>query len=323
MSLLPYAVYALCAGGAGYWNGIAQPGEPGYTPAPTHHFRGLFENDVVSGQDCNYTHGTRFDYAHVMRNGDAWGLSLTQNIYTPETHSKSRVRQQHPYCGYLAVGGAYLLRGRHFGMSSELQFGTTGSPSLSGQMQNGLHEIFKMDTWDGWHDQIPPEVTFQLTSRQDLRVAWLERSPIPGLESDGIFFVRESVGTFNISSGAGLTFRIGRNLPPSAQLTGNSAAVFGIGAIEKPDYRRDAPSYFLAMEGMVNYVARDLTVDGGAFRHYTRTCSRTPWQPEGRVGACVVYHGIEYYAGVMMRGRTYKTQSKDSVLGTFSITWHW
>lgn len=323
MSVLPYAVYALCAGAAGYWNDIPQPGSLAYTPSPVHHFRGLYENDVIFGQDRNYTHGTRLDYAEVMRNGNAWGLSIMQNIYTPETHTKHRVEGEHPYCGYLAFGAAYMKRGVNFGCSTEAQFGTTGRPSLAGQFQNGLHDTFGMKTWDGWDDQIPFEMTFQLTSRQEWRVRRWEKSPVMGWQTDGSVYLQEAVGTFNVSGGVGMTYRFGRNLPNSSRVTGNRAAVFGLDVLEKPDYNRSASSYFIAFEGLLNYVAHDLTVDGGVFHDFERSCARMPWQPEARLGACVIYHGIEYYVGGLVRGRTYKTQSERSLIGVFSIAWHW
>lgn len=323
MSVLPYAAYAVCAGVVGYWNGIPQPGSPGYVPTPKHHLRALFENDSVSGEDCNYTHGTRIDYTQLLSDGNAWALSLTQNIYTPERHTQGAVQQQHPYCGYLAFGAGYLLRGVHAGCSTELQVGVTGHPSLAEYTQNTLHQIFRMDTWDGWGSQIRSEVTVQLTSRQDWRLPWLERKPAAGWETDSMFYLRESVGTFNISGAAGLSYRIGHNLPDSAQLTGNSAALFGISTLTKPEYNRAEASYFLVLESAVNFVAHDLPIDGGVFHHFDNTCRRKPWQPEGRAGVCLLYQGVEYYAGVHVQGRTYKTQSKNSVMGNFTITWHW
>lgn len=323
MSVLPYAAYVLCAGVVGYWNNIAPPGSPDYTPVPKHHFRALFENDSVSGSDCNYTHGTRIDYAQLMSNNDAWCLSLTQNIYTPETHAYHKVTRQHPYCGYLALGAGYIMRGENIGCSTELQVGMTGKPSLAGEMQNRLHEVFHMETWNGWHDQIRSEATVQLTSRQDFLVPWLSYTPTPGWQTDGLFYLRESVGTFNISGTAGLSFRFGHNLPPTSQVTGNNAAVYGLGSLITPSYRREDCSYFIVLEGAVSYVARDMPLEGGVFHSYESTCTRVPWQPEGRAGFCLIYHGVEYYAGAFVRNRTYKSQDKNSVLGNFTITWHW
>ena len=147
MSLIPWLTMAALSAGAEYYNPIAQPGEPGYRPIPRHHFRGTMENDSAFGNDSSYTHGTRLDYACSLDNGDAWGISLTQNIYTPTIHTRGAVMGEHPYAGYLALGGAYLMRGENFGNAIELQIGTTGNASFARYAQNGLHEACGMQTW--------------------------------------------------------------------------------------------------------------------------------------------------------------------------------
>lgn len=323
MGMLPYIIYAAFAGATGYTNSVVRPPSVEIPAESQHYLRGLFENDSVSGRDRNYTHGTRLDYARRMDNGHAWGLSLMQNMYTPETHTRHRVEGEHPYCGYSALGGAFLWRGVNFGCGTELQIGTTGRESCAGRFQNALHRAFDMETWDGWDDQIPAELTIQLTSRQEWRLAALERRFSNGWQTDSTFIVRESLGTFRIAGGAGLSFRIGKNLTPSMEATGNEPTYFGIGLLRKPDYDPSVTSYFLVSELYVDYVARDLTVDGGVFHHFERSCSRTPWQVRANVGVGVSHRGMDYYMGVSVFTRTYRTQDEASVMGTFAITWRW
>ena len=322
MGMLPFITYAAVAGVAGLANPIPVPGEAGYTPDAHNFVRGMFENDSASGRDRNYTHGTRLDYAHVMRNGHAWGLSLTQNIYTPETHTHGRVESEHPYCGYAAIGGAYLWRGVDFGCATELQVGMTGKASCAGRVQNLLHDTMKISEWDGWDDQIPSEVTLQLTSRQVWRLRSLELNK-GEWQTDGVAYLRESVGTFRVSGGVGFSVRLGYNLPSTMPEVGNEATSYGVGVIKRPSYRRDDLSYYVTFGAWVDYVARDLTVDGGVFHHFDRSCSRTPWQANGHMGLGISYHGIDYYAGVRLMSRTYRTQDENSLLGVFSITWSW
>lgn len=323
MGMLPFAVYAAAAAGAAYVNPIPGPGSPGYRPEPQHHLRFLFENDSASGFDRNYTHGTRLDYAHSMSNGHAWGVSLMQNMYTPEDHSTHNVPGQHPYCGYMALGGAFLWRGDTFGWAAELQVGTTGMASCAGRFQNVLHDAFNMQNWEGWSDQIPAETTMELTLRQEWAPPILQRRLWRGVDVDTSLVLRESVGSVRISGGAGLTFRVGHNLPPTGEAAGNAPTIFGIGIIRKPQYNPAAISWYIAAEAYVDYVARDISVDGGIFHHFERTCTRTPWQMEARIGLGVRHRGVDYYTGLLVLSRTYKTQDKNSVLGTFSISWNW
>ena len=323
MGMLPFAIYAAAAGAAGYLNPIPQPGEIGYVPEPQNHLRIIFENDSPSGRDRNYTHGTRIDYARTTKDGNAWGLSLMQNIYTPETHTAHAVPGEHPYCGYLALGAAYLQRGEQYGWAAELQLGVTGKASCAGRFQNWLHDSFRMDNWDGWDDQVPSEMTMELSLRQEWALPSMQRSASDGWEVDSRFVLREAMGTVRISGGAGLAFRVGHNLPPTTQAAANSATNYAIGLIRKPNYKPTETSYFLLTEMYMDYVARDITVDGGVFHHFDSTCSRTPWQFEGRVGMGVRHQNIDYFAGMLLLSRTYRTQDENSVMGTFSVSWNW
>lgn len=283
----------------------------------------MFENDSASGRDCNYTHGTRIDYLRTLNDGHAWGVSLVQNMYTPEEHTRHNVPGQHPYCGYMALGGAYMWRGQQFGWVGELQLGLTGKASCAGRFQNVLHDAFNMPNWEGWDDQIRSEATMELTLRQEWAPPVLQRSLGRGWELESAFVLRESVGSVRISGGSGLTWRIGHNLPPTTQAAGNSPTNFNVGLITKPHYNPSRTSYFLLLEMYADYVARDLSVDGGIFHHFERTCTRTPWQLEGRAGVGVRHQQIDYYAGLLVYSRTYKTQDENSVMGTFSISWSW
>jgi hypothetical protein len=250
-------------------------------------------------------------------------VSLTQNIYTPNQHTHNAVKGEHPYAGYLALGGAYLTRGENFGNAIELQLGTTGNPSLARYAQNNLHEACGLETWEGWRDQVPSEVTVQLAARQNFRLPWASTTFSNGWETDGTFVLREEVGTASIRGGVGISVRYGRNLPPSMMTNGNHPATYGLSLLEKPNFNPNEASYFLVGEAYVDYVAHDISIDGGVFHHFDQTCSRMPWQGEFRLGVGVSYQGIDYFAGGVYFTDSYRRQAETSLLGTFSISWHW
>lgn len=322
MSLLWISGVALSAA-AMYSNPIPQPEESGYRPHPLHHFRITAENDSAFGEDGNYTSGVRLDYTRSLANGHAWGLSLTQNIYTPEVHTFSNVREQQPYAGHLGLGVGYMLRGEYVGCSSELQIGTTGNPSIARYTQNGLHKACGMSTWDGWAAQIPSEATVQFTSRQDFRLSILEWTSPSGWQTDALIYTREEIGTVMLSAGVGATLRMGRNLPTSTELMGNQRAGYALSTIRRPAYQPTEPSYYLIGSFYVSYIAHDLSIDGGVFHPYNQTCSRVPWQTEGRMGLGASYQGIDYFLGLLMYSDRYRTQGWNGRVGTFSITWNW
>lgn len=308
---------------ADYTNPIPAEGEPGYRAEPIHHFRVMFENDSAYGEDRNYSHGTRFDYAQQIVPEHYWGISLTQNIYTPETHTGGRVWGQHPYAGYLAIGGAYMYRGESVGVSLELQAGVTGKPSLAENSQWLVHEMGNMKHWKGWGEQIPAEPTLQLSARQDWRLPFCETGSFGGFQTDGMIFTREALGTVAVSGGAGVVLRWGRNLPAGMQVTGNHPADYSVGLLRKPAYDPSRLSWFVVGSVYGEYVARDMFIDGGVFHDFEQTCSRKPWQAEMQLGVGVVHEGIQYYAGAVWHTVEYRTQDHHSLYGTFAISWHW
>ncbi len=342
MSMLPWIAYAAAAGVAGYTNPMApdkdaapevpitmQAGACSLTPAPAaayperHHFRFLMENDSFFNEDNGYTHGTRFDYARDFGEGWAGGFSLTQNIYTPDHKRNGNVPGEHPYAGYLAIGGALMLKTEDMGFAAELQIGTTGKPSFAENAQWFIHEIGNMEQWDGWGDQIRAEPTVQLTLRQDWRLPCMETHFGTKYETDGTLFTREQVGTVAIGGTLGLSLRFGQNLPDSMQVNGNEAANYGIGLLEKPGCRPGELSWFVIAQGQLKYVARDMFIDGGVFHHFDKPCSRKPWIMEAQLGVGVSYQNIDYYLGGVLTTRTYRGESTNPMYGTCAITWHW
>ncbi len=306
-------------------NPLPKPGEEGYTPQPRHHLRFVMENDSPFGSDCNYTHGTRIDYAKTLPKNShhAFGVSLTQNIYTPQNHTRGAVPGQHPYGGYLALGVAHIFTGEYVGNSMELQLGTTGKPSLAFDSQDLVHKTCGLQRWEGWGDQIPSEMTFQLTARQDYRLPWCEITTPSGLQTDAIIFTREELGTVSVAAETGAYFRIGRNLPPSMQVNGNQAANYGVGLIRKPDYDPTASSWFVLLGGSVRYVAHDLFIEGGVFHDYEYGCTLEPWVGEATIGLGIRRNGVDYYIGAVTRTPNFHAQDDDTVFGTFNLGFHW
>ena len=163
----------------------------------------------------------------------------------------------------------------------------------------------------------------QLSAQQHVRIPWMETTSSNGWESDGTFVLREQFGTAFIKAGGGVSYRYGRNLPPSMQVNGNHEATYGLGLLEKKAYTPAAPSYFVCAEAYLDYVARDITIDGGVFHHFEQTCSREPWQAEIRMGIGVSYQGIDYFVGGVYCTDSYRRQQSNSFYGTFSIGWNW
>ncbi len=322
MSMIPWICVGVIGGVAGYTSPTPQPSDPSYVPGGLHHLRVMFENDSFCDHDENYTHGSRLDYAQELEDGNAWGISLVQNIYTPSKNRRMFLPHQRPYAGYLALGGAYILRGQDFGSTFEFQLGVTGKPSLAQDAQWLIHTLGDMYQWRGWAHQLDSEVTMQFNSRQDFRLRCAEGS-LFGLETDGTFFTREEVGTVSIAASAGLSLRIGQNLSDTMRVNGNNPGDYGISLFERGGYRPEELSWFIVSQSCIKYVARDMFLDGGAFHPMKNRIGKNPWIFESRLGLGVSYKNIDYYLGGVFQTRAYQEQPDHSYFGTFSVTWHW
>ena len=152
---------------------------------------------------------------------------------------------------------------------------------------------------------------------------WAETMQDSGIQTDGAFYTREDVGTVSIAGGVGVNFRIGYNLPCAMQMTRNLSATYGSGTIRKSGYNPEEASYFIVAGASVDYIARDMFIDGGVFHDFERTCGVKPWQAEGRLGLGVRRKGVDYYAGAFIRSRGYRSQLHNTAMGTFSMTFNW
>ncbi len=290
---------------------------------PEHVFRIMLENDVLFKEDNEYTNGLRFDYAQAIDETSYWGVSLTQNIYTPYTNARYVLPGEHPYAGYLALGVAYITVGENFGTSTEFQLGVTGDPSFAREIQRIIHGIGGLFQWRGWSNQVPAEITFQLSGRQDYKLSALTVLTPGALQTDSILFAREELGTFSVRAGLGYTFRIGYNLPPYLSHLRNRAANYGVNSIAQPHYRPDESSYYFLASILGEYVAHDLSIDGGVIRRFESTASSQPWQADIQCGVAALHNGVSYFLGVSYQSKRFRTQFNDNLQGVISVGWVW
>ncbi len=323
MSFLPFLALGVAAVVPELTNPLPQVGDADFNAQPAHNMRFTLDNDVFCGHDQDYTNGLRFDFAKRMDSGNYWGLSLVQDIYTPQVNRPHTRPGDHPYAGYLALGAAYITTGDRVGTSTEFQLGMTGRGSLAEQAQDMIHGIGDMEKWMGWDDQIPSEVTMQLSSRQDWNIACMDCTHQSGWQQDAMMFTQQELGTVSIAAQAGFTYRLGTNLPARMRNMSSGSTNFGVITLNKKDYDATRSSYFMVSSLSLEYVARDLFIDGGAFHDFDSTCSRVPWIVEAQLGFGVVYHSIDYYFGFVYRSDSYKTQDTPTLYGTFSVGWNW
>lgn len=222
----------------------------------SHVFSAIEENDYLYNpekgehQDRHYTQGLKFIY---LESGDPWwamglglpplsehlpifginpksssfGITLGQNIYTPENNQATNLlRFDRPYAGWLYLGAVLQRRGEVFGKipvleSFELDLGVIGPEAQAGQSQNKVHNFGDIPGFDGWGNQIKTEPAFVLKYGRAWKLAFNEKS---GHYFDVIPNVGANLGTVMVSGNAGVTTRLGFNLPDN----------FGVQTIDSP-----------------------------------------------------------------------------------------
>lgn len=303
----------------------AMAGEPQapYTETPLREseFRIMVENDLFFGHDKDYTSGVRLEYAQPLANGDYYGLSLSQSIFTPATHTDAAVPGQHPYAGYLAAGGGYIWTGEKRSTAIEFQLGTTGKPSLGEDCQHFVHKLEHLQQWDGWGDQMPSEVTLQLSLRHDVRLEELETCSPGGFQTDGLAYGRLEGGTVYVRGGVGMVFRFGYNLPPVFNDFTINGANYGVSPFKGRTFDRHRLSYYGMVGCYGQYVVRDMFLDGPAFHHFDTTVSKEPWVGDLYFGIGVRMDDVDYFFGGVYRTRQFRTQTGYTMFGNVQVRW--
>lgn len=144
----------------------------------------------------------------------ALGATAGQLMFTPrDIEQEMLIEDDHPYAGYL-YGGVYWQRANNFTMDHfQIDLGLVGPDSLAEDAQIWAHEVSDAVEPRGWDNQLKNEVTFQTYFRKKWR---LRANPDPdaaGLNADLIPGVGAALGTVYIWGEAGVTARVGFNLP--------------------------------------------------------------------------------------------------------------
>lgn len=314
-----------------------------------------FDNDLFGGDDKDYTNGIRLSWISddrpverlggVQRNlrrfsGDDesygvfrrvtgfkdptkihynYGFSLTQLMFTPED-PLPRVQPpgQRRYAGWLGLGFSLHVKDEHILNSVEFTVGMIGPNSLAEESQDIIHDLRDIDKFNGWEDQVPNEVTADISFVQKRRADFIEVERgafrIDGLTEWGV-----RLGTFRTEAHLGGFFRAGYNLPPDfsdprLSSTAYSHRYFGGGG----DYRGHWSIYTL-FGATVRGVAHDATLDGPVFRDFDTGNHREPFIAEAFCGLGIRYRSVELSYVHTWRTEEYREQDEPADFGTVAI----
>ncbi|BCX50228.1 conserved hypothetical protein [Haloferula helveola] len=313
------------------------------------------DNDLFGGSDRDYTNGARLSWIsgsktvnelpQVQRwlrslSGDPdsfrvfqgvtgfedpdavvynYGVSLTQLMFTPANPNPyAQPPFQRRYAGWLGLGFSLHVKDDSILNSVEFSLGTTGSNAFAEETQDFIHDVRDIQKFNGWSNQIPSELTFDLSFIQKRRLD-LARFGYGIIRVDGVGEWGARLGTFRTDAHLGGMFRIGYNLPPDFSDPRLSPTAYSHQYFESGFDYDSHWSVFGLFGAKLSGVAHDATLDGPLFHDFRTGIDRRPFVVEAYAGFGIRYRAVEFSYAHTWRTEEYRTQRGLAEFGTVSV----
>lgn len=287
------------------------------------------DNDLYVGQDRDYTNGARLSWiseALASVGSDQagglqyhYGMSLTQLIFTPEDYLASHQPPgERRYAGWLGLGFSLHAKGEQALNSIELTLGTTGPNSFAEDAQNAVHEIRNIEKFNGWADQIPSELTLDVSFTQKRRrdFGFLAHGDF---SMDGAWEWSARLGSFRTSAHLGASLRGGFHLMPDMSDQRLSEIAFSHRHAFAADPAASHWSAYFFSGTVVRGIAHDATLDGPLFQEFETGNTREPWVVEAFLGIALACGKVELSYVHTWRSKEYEEQNGISEFGSVGL----
>lgn len=312
------------------------------------------DNDLFGNRDQDYTNGTRLawisgarkmkDIGAIQRalrpfTGDEdsiaafqritgfddpekiqynYGFSLTQLMFTPEDFlSTTQPEGERRYAGWAGLGFSLHTKDDKLLNSVEFILGVTGKYSFAEETQDFIHDIRDIEKFRGWDEQIPSEVTVDMSfvQKRRLRLGAITET----ISMDGYTEWGSRLGTFRTTAHVGGMVRIGFHLPADFSDPRLSENAY-VNKYFTGDEEESSPwSLFLLSGVKATAILHDATLDGPLFHDFSTGNTREPLVGEVYVGIGWRVRSVELSYAHTWRTEEYKEQAGDSNFGTVSI----
>ncbi len=323
------------------------------------YFTFYLDNDLFAGRDQNYTNGVRLswisenrrieDLGSIQRflrqlSGDPdsfavfrnvtgfrdpeniaynFGFSITQLMFTPEDSiPTSQPFGQRRYAGWLGLGFSLHVKDGYILNSIEVAVGTTGPNSLAEKAQDFVHDVRGIQKFNGWADQIPNELTLDLSFVQKRRAGFVEADH-GDFSMDGITEWGARLGSFQTAAHLGGFFRLGYNLPPDFSDPRLSSTAYSHRYFQGASEYNGPWSIYCFFGATAQGVLHDATLDGPLFRNFETGNTREPFRRELFSGFGIRFSAIEFSYVHSWRSREFKTQRERSSFGSVAVRYRW
>jgi len=271
------------------------------------------ENDVVTGNDRNYTNGLLLSYLspattaeHISHriarqiplldadNKLRFGVGLGHNIFTPDDkESTTLVRGDRPYAAWLYLSFSLLsyqerdprpgvLGDVDFMQTLALDIGVIGPAALGEEIQNNWHTLIGVEDANGWDNQLKNEPGVNLTYQRRWRL-WFCCGEEGNIDLDVMPNLGGALGNVMTFASAGVSLRVGQGLrhdfgPPQIRPSLPGYGHFDPGAV--------AWYVFAGVEGRA--VARNIFLDGNTFGD-SHSVDKHPLVGDAQVGLALTF----------------------------------
>ena len=293
-----------------------------------------FENDIFAGGDNNYTNGVRFSYfspesdvpdwledgANLIpffaeEGHKRWGLSVGQNMYTPDNILLTTPQpNDQPYAGFL-YGSATVISDTGRTLDTfQVTLGVVGPSSYAEQTQKFIHSTFDMDYPQGWRYQLKDEPALILSYERKWR-SLFELSPF-GWGFDITPTAAANLGNVYTNATVGAIARFGYDLPAdygppliSPNLSGSDFFI--------PN--RDFGWYlFAGLEGQA--VARNIFLDGNTWKD-SPSVDKEPFVGGVQGGIAFTFGETRLAYTHVLRTQQFEGQKENEQYGSLNLSW--
>jgi hypothetical protein len=247
-----------------------------------------------------------------------YGFSLTQLMFTPEDMvSRTQPEDQRRYAGWTALGFSLHAKDSKRLNTVEFLLGITGKYSFAEETQNLIHDVRNIDSFQGWDQQIPTEVTLDLSFLQRNRLPLSKFNSV--ISMDGFTEWGARLGTFRTTAQMGAMMRCGLYLPADFSDPRLSETAYTHKFFTGEEHENHPWSLYFLTGVRTFAIAHDATLDGPIFNEFHTGNKRAPFVGEVYVGIGWRIRTVEMSYAHTWRTEEYREQRGDSNFGTVSV----
>lgn len=247
-----------------------------------------------------------------------YGFSMTQLMFTPEQFTaRSQPIGERRYAGWTALGFSLHAKDEKCLNTVEFLVGITGKYSFAEETQHVIHDIRNIEKFEGWSDQIPTEITADLSFLQRRRIPFGRFSEF--VSFDGFTEWGARLGTFRTTAQLGGMIRYGFHLPTDFSDPRLSETAYTHKFVDR-SFQIEHPWSLYVLSGFRGFViAHDATLDGPLFSGFSTGNTREPLVGEVYAGLGWRLRSVEVSYAHTWRTAEYQEQPGDSNFGTVSV----